>query len=172
MKESSRKDAKAQSKEAKKQRSKEERTPSVEVVDDTLDAVLDQRDIEVDQQAKPLAGQAEVREQLLAVYGVKRINGLQLRNYEIRDHQVGFETDIQVHGFVDHPNGNFFFDSKPALLQLIPHHIPVDRFKQTRSQSRMHLERCIHNDLGYFVLVHVHSPCLLCFLALRLCVFA
>ena len=75
-----------------------------EPVHDSRDAVLNQRYVEVDQQAKPLVGEPEKRQKLLLVDWGDQLDGFDLDDNLIFDHQMGLESGVDTDILIGHRN--------------------------------------------------------------------
>ena len=73
-----------------------------QAIDETRNAVLDQRRVEFDEQAKPLVGQAQIGQKLLAVNRREDFDRLDLDDHPILDNQVRAESGVDPDCPVDH----------------------------------------------------------------------
>ena len=81
-----------------------DRLGDLEAVNDARDAVFDQRHVEVDQPAKPLAGETEIRQKLLLVDWGDQLDGFDLDDNLIFDHQMGLESGVDTDILIGHRN--------------------------------------------------------------------
>src|SRR5882672_6303392 len=74
-------------------------------------------------------------------------------NFSINN-EIGAETQVQFHVFINYRNRSLNNDLASALSKLVLKYGFVDRFKEPRPQSRMNFECGIDNYTGEFVFSH------------------
>ncbi len=78
-------------------------------------------------------------------------NRFQFDYHAIANNQVGAKSFLETDPVIHNAHRLLALHGKAALLQLMLKRNFVHSLQQPRPKRRMHVERCIHNHLGYVV---------------------
>ncbi len=113
-----------------------------------LDAILEGRDVEVDEESDTLSAEPEVRQQLGLVYGFETLNGLELDDDRVVDHDVESIACVEMDPLVLERQRNLGGGRQAAEAQLINQTAPLDALQQARTEAPVHLDGGTDDLLG------------------------
>ncbi len=116
--------------------------------------MFDQGHVEIDEQAKTLAGQAKMRQELLFVDRGDDLNRFDFDDYEILDDEVRTKADLDAGAVIDDRDGLLPGNVQAATLQLEREDGFVDGLQEAGTEGRVHAVGGIYDVPREFVFGH------------------
>src|SRR5437868_12382896 len=125
-----------------------------EPIDDADDAILDQCRPEIDEQAELHFGQLKVSKKLLLMNGRRVLDRFQFQNQLALHDEIRAEALVKFQLVVTKRNGDLPADLEPTFHKFILKNASVNRFQESRSQTRVDVITRVDNDRRDFILCH------------------